>query len=112
MWIEIYRLCSQKLHPRVTPYAGVWIEIKLKSWCESNKLVTPYAGVWIEILPNHQFLQLFCVTPYAGVWIEIQCVQQPLGNDQSLPTRECGLKLLDHYSNITKQCHSLRGSVD
>ena len=34
-------------------------------------LVTPYAGVWIEI-KQIDVLPEFCyVTPYAGVWIEI-----------------------------------------
>ena len=35
--------------------------------------VTPYAGVWIEIKIEHTFYQPKVVTPYAGVWIEIDC---------------------------------------
>ena len=33
----------------VTPYAGVWIEIGMKSMKCLVEIVTPYAGVWIEI---------------------------------------------------------------
>ena len=47
---------------RVTPYAGVWIEISHCLQSPQVYLVTPYAGVWIEII---------WVTPDAGVWIEI-----------------------------------------
>ena len=34
---------------RVTPFAGVWIEIGRKSGIWQRKSVTPFAGVWIEI---------------------------------------------------------------
>ena len=34
---------------RVTPYAGVWIEIKHVIIIKLSNSVTPYAGVWIEI---------------------------------------------------------------
>ena len=33
----------------VTPFAGVWIEIKLQKENEKLTAVTPFAGVWIEI---------------------------------------------------------------
>ena len=33
----------------VTPFAGVWIEIKLGSVASGGLKVTPFAGVWIEI---------------------------------------------------------------
>ena len=33
----------------VTPYAGVWIEIRETLLNFIDILVTPYAGVWIEI---------------------------------------------------------------
>ena len=56
--------------------------------------VTPYAGVWIEIDKRKQGLCECFVTPYAGVWIEIYR-NSDCGNPLlSLPTRECGLKLL------------------
>ena len=34
---------------QVTPYAGVWIEIRETLEHEESEVVTPYAGVWIEI---------------------------------------------------------------
>ncbi len=34
----------------VTPFAGVWIEIKAGREELRSKVVTPFAGVWIEIL--------------------------------------------------------------
>ena len=33
--------------------------------------VTPHAGVWIEIYLQEKRSVLNCVTPHAGVWIEI-----------------------------------------
>ena len=79
---------------RVTPYAGVWIEIGegdttntvnsslptrecgLKSTifknCRNVTKVTPYAGVWIEIHFAIAYVSAITVTPYAGVWIEIR----------------------------------------
>ena len=41
-------------HPlfRVTPLAGVWIEILGHSGGQAYILVTPLAGVWIEIAIN------------------------------------------------------------
>ena len=35
----------------VTPYGGVWIEMKHYDTYDLEVLVTPYGGVWIEILP-------------------------------------------------------------
>ena len=37
------------LKDRVTPYAGVWIEIGEGDTTNTVNSVTPYAGVWIEI---------------------------------------------------------------
>ena len=78
----------------VTPFAGVWIEIKRhvnqKSATQSlpsrecglkflrpttwNRVfgVTPFAGVWIEIEARLIKKEANIVTPFAGVWIEIQ----------------------------------------
>ena len=54
--------------------------------------VTPYAGVWIEIFSVESISDVSSVTPYAGVWIEI-CGELRISADTwSLPTRECGLK--------------------
>ena len=38
----------------VTPGAGVWIEIRLRTLYFPFQLVTPGAGVWIEIVVNVQ----------------------------------------------------------
>ena len=77
----------------VTPFAGVWIEMRMDEIVPGVTSVTPFAGVWIEIFlstgrdyedksPPHRgsgiknscrtLLLLECrVTPFAGVWIEI-----------------------------------------
>ena len=60
-------------------------------------IVTPYAGVWIEIERNCYRWICRGVTPYAGVWIEIIQFNSRLLIVASLPTRECGLKLLQIY---------------
>ncbi len=82
-------------------------------WCLPRIRVTPLAGVWIEIkvtiaifLPNR-------VTPLAGVWIEIIPVNTaiPLSRT-SLPLRECGLKYISPPLFIIKRRHSPCGSVD
>ena len=52
------------------------------------------------------------VTPYAGVWIEISWNYHRIDSIWSLPTRECGLKLLNLFLHRGFEGHSLRGSVD
>ena len=81
---------------RVTPCAGVWIEIapiiyalivvsslpvrecglKFARRQESSAkgMVTPCAGVWIEIKTGRLLYRPGIVTPCAGVWIEIEIV--------------------------------------
>ena len=54
--------------------------------------VTPYAGVWIEIKIFGDKWNAVRVTPYAGVWIEICNYNITSAETWSLPTRECGLK--------------------
>ena len=55
--------------------------------------VTPYAGVWIEMSVSVSLTVKYLVTPYVGVWIEIQYIRRGRWIYVSLPTRECGLKL-------------------
>ena len=55
----------------VTPFAGVWIEIKNYFSAGSPIAVTPFAGVWIEISIQFVFEFWQSVTPFAGVWIEM-----------------------------------------
>ncbi len=38
----------------VTPYMGVWIEIRKYGACDMLHKVTPYMGVWIEIFLNSE----------------------------------------------------------
>ncbi len=98
--------------------------------------VTPHAGVWIEIIIANRDIKMdIPVTPHAGVWIEIPVGNRKREDKGSLPTRECGLKsaaaveveILD-WSLPTRECglksppggtherdtfrHSPRGSVD
>jgi len=54
--------------------------------------VTPLAGVWIEILCLLPCRSAIGVTPLAGVWIEINGGLTVCRNAMSLPSRECGLK--------------------
>ena len=56
---------------KVTPLAGVWIEIPLRLRSGTTMIVTPLAGVWIEIYLLQNHLRGAVVTPLAGVWIEI-----------------------------------------
>ena len=56
---------------KVTPLAGVWIEINSLSISSMQTEVTPLAGVWIEMLNEYHKTELEEVTPLAGVWIEI-----------------------------------------
>ena len=75
-------------------------------------LVTPYAGVWIEIKIIWNPSKSCDVTPYAGVWIEISIRNIIDVLTTSLPTRECGLKYKYSRCNVIAVSHSLRGSVD
>ena len=55
--------------------------------------VTPGAGVWIEITSFFAVAIIHIVTPGAGVWIEISSRALFSSPRLSLPVRECGLKL-------------------
>ena len=89
----------------VTPFAGVWIEIRQTSHGSKLDLVTPFAGVWIEIQAQGEQSKEATVTPFAGVWIEIYLYQNKMFHQQSLPSRECGLKSknmkLEHRQKIS-----------
>ena len=98
----------------VTPFVGVWIEIKksvkmniasesLPSWecglkyhsspiLRISAMVTPFVGVWIEICRNSSLVPQCSVTPFVGVWIEISKVLRSGWSNRSLPSWECGLK--------------------
>ena len=79
--------------------------------CRSK--VTPFAGVWIEIVLWTLLRSVLWVTPFAGVWIEMASVILSINgcNCHSL----CGsvdwnIQLLTW--NTDTFCHSLCGSVD
>ena len=76
--------------------------------------VTPFVGVWIEIKFLVLFIYLIKVTPFVGVWIEIIWYRlMHCTTSESLPSWECGLKFswsVQLYQCLS--CHSLRGSVD
>ena len=80
------------LSTKVTPHAGVWIEISGPTrWtAPARSLPTrecglKYKALAIAQIPGH-------VTPHAGVWIEIDADNNQIFLRTSLPTRECGLK--------------------
>ncbi len=65
------------VYGRVTPFAGVWIEIMLLTEGWDCPAVTPFAGVWIEICLSFLGKPSTWVTPFAGVWIEIDGIFYP-----------------------------------
>ena len=80
-----------KMEAVVTPFVGVWIEIRDGYSRDMEDYVTPFVGVWIEILSSLQSASRQIVTPFVGVWIEIL-------SSSPNPAVSIG--------------HSLRGSVD
>ena len=58
-------------------------------------------GVWIEILLYISKNMVLCVTPLVGVWIEIQNQAEKVKSQRSLPSWECGLKLVFPYAQET-----------
>ena len=77
---------------KVTPRAGVWIEMVLIQNPPLCVTVTPRAGVWIEIADRNFQGNRRQVTPRAGVWIEMHLIERKQSRHESLPVRECGLK--------------------
>ena len=72
MWIEIVSSSVRMESLNVTPFAGVWIEIRINFRLVNGHVsVTPFAGVWIEITNFCAIIGTTLVTPFAGVWIEI-----------------------------------------
>ena len=51
---------------------GVWIEIAIYKNKFVRHIVTPFVGVWIEIKQkSRNFYNFATVTPFVGVWIEM-----------------------------------------
>ena len=55
----------------VTPFVGVWIEMRKSDYTPQHRCVTPFVGVWIEIQKIGVIDGQIIVTPFVGVWIEI-----------------------------------------
>ena len=72
MWIEIFVCIFVAVDFKVTPYAGVWIEIdEVKAQKRFRKGHSLRGSVdWNFIMDLEIYLHI--VTPYAGVWIEIE----------------------------------------
>src|SRR5208337_4833827 len=97
----------------VTPFTGVWIEIRDVGATGMESPVTPFTGVWIEMIARGRYRQArsshpsrVCglksplkispnkvqqVTPFTGVWIEMTARS-------------------DGYGTVC--CHTLHGCVD
>ena len=78
---------------KVTPFTGVWIEIKVKSAKDTPRQSHSLHGSvdWNTSL-HHMNINKTLVTPFTGVWIEIHESYFYTQNPMSLPSRECGLK--------------------
>ena len=87
---------------KVTPLAGVWIEILPDVNEVKMDAVTPLAGVWIEMFELRFASGELLVTPLAGVWIEIWVkTWRQSKRNWSLPLRKCEL-VLSQYSGHRK----------
>ena len=90
----------------------MWIETLVNNEPTIQEPVTPHAGVWIETFHVYQMLTCVYVTPHAGVWIETEVLLPGQTDWESLPMRECGLKLMVRVVYIAIVGHSPCGSVD
>ena len=52
-----------RLHTKVTPCVGVWIETRCSSNAAKNCKVTPCVGVWIETFPRLMLLTVLWSHP-------------------------------------------------
>ena len=77
---------------RVTPYAGVWIEMVITTAKVNILSSLPTRECGLKLRTGSQTHIPYPVTPYAGVWIEIVVFANITTTVESLPTRECGLK--------------------
>ena len=92
MWIEIESVWHCHGSERVTPLAGVWIEITAPGERTRREKSLPLRECGLKYRSRWK-LRIGCiVTPLAGVWIEIASVGILSIDCPSLPLRECGLK--------------------
>ena len=84
---------EEHIRNHVTPFVGVWIEMK-KAWSTYNAaVVTPFVGVWIEIYPG---IHLSKIAPSLPSWecgLKLPMEDISTMDVWSLPSWECGLKL-------------------
>ena len=76
----------------VAPFAGAWIEICVIPILYVVGCVAPFAGAWIEISTLWRTCHRLPVAPFAGAWIEINNSESVVVLNESLPSRERGLK--------------------
>ena len=83
---------------KVTPFAGVWIEIELMADRTPNPKSPPSRGCGLKYIHYHFIILSDYVTPFAGVWIEIsRSGHRKSGFESSPPSRGCGLKYDDQF---------------
>ena len=74
--------------------------------------VTPYAGVWIEIAKDVVNNAIHMSLPTRECGLKYMRIMEKRLICWSLPTRECGLKFGRYVADGHIRSHSLRGSVD
>ena len=75
-------------------------------WKEGVEFRRMIQYIWLKLYD-------FAVTSYTEVWIEIlNTLMQAAKEYMSLPTRKCGLKLVQRHRRAGELSHFLHGSVD
>ena len=111
-WIEIEEPAQPWHCAAVAPFAGAWIEIGRRSLVWFFHSVAPFAGAWIEMLKDGMKPEDARVAPFAGAWIEMLKEDKVNKPEESLPSRERGLKSECYKIYFVSRSRSLRGSVD
>ena len=106
------RDAKSELKSNVTPLVGVWIETFHS--LTHNSLTTRHSPRGSVDWNTESCFFRFCavVTPLVGVWIETSSLLIATFVALSLPSWECGLKLLPNEIRAVSKRHSPRGSVD
>ena len=126
---------AEKYNYKVTPFAGVWIEIKDFSVSDSTNKSLPSRECGLKSEGRDVVLPLEKSLPSRECGLKCTRVADRCLLEKSLPSRECGLKFfmqtnyyLPYWSLPSRECglkwnrqvhnkrkrrsHSLRGSVD
>ena len=96
----------------VAPLAGARIEIKQSIYLTHVFYVAPLAGARIEICYEQRYEGSCKVAPLAGARIEIPVTVIVDETNQSLPSRERGLKFEYDEDALENLGRSPRGSAD